>query len=206
MAGHSIRYYDFVLPGLVGMGVMTYGIIGLASTIAQYRAQRILRRILATPLKPRTFLAAIVTSHLALAVVQSALVLAWGVFVFGATGKGNVLWVLVLAMLGNLSFLNIGFMVASRVLTAEAASGLGNAVAMPMMFFSGVFFPTATLPWVLPTVTKFLPLRPLVDGIRKVLVDGASITQLGSQVLQLVAWAIGTFLLASRIFRFERAS
>lgn len=206
IAGRDVQYYDFVLPGLVGMGVMTYGIIGLASTVAQYRAQRILRRITATPLKPRVFIGALVVAHLLLAIVQSSLILAWGVMLFGGSVAGNLLSVFVIVVLGNITFLNIGFMVASRAESAEAASGLGNAVSMPMMFFSGVFFPTAGLPWILPFLTSLLPLRPMVDAIRAITLDGTSITELGSQILQLAVWGVVTFLLASRIFRFERAA
>lgn len=205
VAGQPVKYYDFVLPGLVGMAVMSYGIIGLASTLAQYRGQRILRRILATPLRPRTFLGAIVLAHLILAVVQSALVLAFGVFVFGGTVRGNLLWIFLFVLVGNLTFLNIGFMVASRVETVEAASGLGNAVSMPMMFFSGVFFPTSTLPWIMPAVTAALPLSPLVKAVREIAVHATPITDLGSEMLQLIAWAAVTFVVASRMFHFERA-
>jgi ABC-2 type transport system permease protein len=204
VAGESRDYYDFVLPGLVGMAVMTYGIIGLGGTIAQWRGQKILRRIRATPLRPGTFLAAVVLAHLVLALVQSALVLAWGVFVFGGTVAGNLLWIAVFVMLGNLTFLNIGFMVATRAQSAEAASGVGNAVSMPMMFFSGVFFPTSTLPWILPALTAILPLHPLVDAIRRITIEGASITDLGSQLWKLAAWAGVTFILARRVFRFEK--
>jgi ABC-type multidrug transport system permease subunit len=205
IAGQSVKYYDFVLPGLVGMAVMSYGIIGLASTLAQYRGQRILRRILATPLRPRTFLGAIVLAHLVLAIVQSSLVLAFGVFVFGGTVRGNLAWIFLFVLVGNLTFLNIGFMVASRVQTVEAASGLGNAVTMPMMFFSGVFFPTSTLPWILPAVTAALPLSPLVKAVREITLHATPITNLGPEMLQLLTWAVVTFLIASRMFHFERA-
>lgn len=203
--GRSVQYYDFVLPGLVGMAVMTYGIIGLGGTVAQWRGQRILRRILATPLSPRTFLGAVVIAHLALAVVQSTLVLLWGVTLFGGSVRGNPLWIYVFVVLGNLTFLNIGFMVAARAESAEAASGLGNAVAMPMMFFSGVFFPTAGLPWILPALTAILPLHPMVDAIRAIAIDGTSITAHWSELGQLAGWAVVTFLIASRMFRFQRA-
>ena len=205
VSGVKLEYYDFVLPGLVGMAVMTYGIIGIAGTIAQYRGQQILKRIRATPLRPSTFITAIVLAHLVLALVQSGLVLLWGTQLFGGTVRGSLLWVFVFVLLGNMTFLNIGFMVATRVESAEAASGLGNAIAMPMMFFSGVFFPTAGLPWILPELTSILPLSPMVDAIRDVSLSGASITSLGSEFGQLLAWAVVTFAIAARMFRFERA-
>lgn len=205
LSGRGIGYYDFVLPGLVGMGVMTYAVIGLAGTIAQYRGQKILRRIRATPLQPRTFVLALVIAHLVLAVIQAAIILAWGVFLFGGTVAGNLLWIGLFVILGNVVFLNIGFIVSTRVESAEAASGVGNAVTMPMMFFSGVFFPTSTLPWLLPAITALLPLKPMVDGIRRVALDAASITDLLPEAGQLLAWAVVTGLLAMRVFRFERA-
>lgn len=204
IAGREVGYYDFVLPGLVGMGVMTYGIIGLASTIAGYRQQKILRRIRATPLSPAIFVAALVCAHLVLAVIQAGLILAWGVLLFNGTMAGNLLWVAIFVVLGNLIFLNIGFMVSTRAESAEAASGVGNAVTMPLMFFSGVFFPTSTLPWIMPTLVSFLPLKPMVDGIRAIAVESASITELGPELAQLAAWALVTAVLATRIFRFER--
>ncbi|HEX9775654.1 MAG TPA: ABC transporter permease [Actinomycetota bacterium] len=203
--GVAFDYYDFVLPGLVGMGVMTYGIIGLGSAIAQYRAQRILRRIVATPLRPRHFLVAIVLAHLLLAVVQSSIILAVGTLLFGGAFRGNLLLVYLVVVIGNLTFLNIGFMVGARVETAEAASGMGNAIAMPMMFFSGVFFPTAGLPWILPLLTSLLPLRPMVDAIRAVSIDGSGIAALTGELAQLAGWAAVTFVVAARVFRFDKA-
>lgn len=202
--GREVDYYDFVLPGLVGMGIMMYAIIGLAGTIAQYRTKRILRRIRATPLKPRTFVAGLVLSHLILAVVQASIILTFGVVVFGGVMRGNLAYFLVFVVLGNLTFLNIGFMISTRVETAEAASGMGNAVTMPMMFFSGIFFPTNTLPWILPAVTALLPLKPMVDGMRRIAIDGASLSELGSPLAMIAGWAAVTTLLAMKVFKFER--
>jgi ABC-2 type transport system permease protein len=203
--GVAPKYFDFVLPGLVGMAVMTYGIIGLAGTIAQYRGQKILKRIRATPLQPSTFIASVVIAHLVLALVQSTIVLLLGIYGFGGTVRGNLLALYLFVLLGNLTFLNIGFMVAARVESAEAASGLGNAVAMPMMFFSGVFFPTAGLHWLLRGLTSVLPLHPMVDAIRAISIEAASISELLPEVAQLAAWALVTYVIATRVFKFERA-
>ncbi|MGH2653038.1 MAG: ABC transporter permease [Actinomycetota bacterium] len=205
VVGRSIEYYDFLLPGLVAMGVMTFSIIGMSVAITRFREQQILRRILATPLRPLKFLSAQVLARLLLALVQAALILAVGVFLFGANVYGNVAWLFVLATLANLIFLNIGFAVAGRASNPDAAQGIGNAVALPMMFLSGVFFPTDTLPQVMQTVVKFLPLTPLIEAMRKVSLEGLSITATGPQLLQLGIWVVVSFLVASRMFRFARA-
>lgn len=198
-----VRYYDFLLPGLVAMGLMNFSIIGMSVAIARFREQRILRRIMATPLRPWKFLVAQVLARLVLALVQAGLIIAVGVFVFGAHIYGNVLWLFVLAAIANLVFLNLGFAVAGRAANADAAQGIGNVVAMPMMFLSGTFFPTDTLPAVMQPVVQYLPLTPLIDAMRKVSVDGLSITATGHQLLLLGAWVVGSLAIASRTFRFS---
>jgi ABC-2 type transport system permease protein len=202
VAGKTVEYYDFLLPGLVAMGVMNFSITGMSVAIAQYREKQILKRILATPLRPARFLTAQVLARLVLAVVQAALILAVGVFVFGAQVYGNVVWIFVLATVANLIFLNIGFAIAGRVANPDAAQGVASAVALPMMFLSGVFFPTDTLPSVLQSVVRFLPLTPLIEALRTVSVEGLSITQTGPQLVLLGAWVLASFALAGAAFRF----
>lgn len=202
VAGKTVEYYDFLLPGLVAMGVMNFSITGMSVAIAQYREKRILKRILATPLRPVRFLAAQVLARLLLAVVQAALILAVGVFVFGAQVYGNVVWIFVLVTVANLIFLNIGFAIAGRVANPDAAQGVASAVALPMMFLSGVFFPTDTLPSLLQSVVLFFPLTPLIEALRAVSVEGLSITDTGPQLLLLGAWVLASFAIAGAAFRF----
>lgn len=205
VAAKTVRYYDFLLPGLVAMGVMNASIFGMAIEIARFREQRILKRILATPLRPAKFIGAQVASRLVLAMVQAVIILAVGVFAFNANVYGNVVWILILAAFANLIFLNLGFAIAGRAQNPDAAQGVANAVAVPMMFLSGVFFPVDTLPKILQQIVEYLPLTPLIEALRKVANDGGSIVDTGPQLLQIAVWIGLTFLLASRTFRFGEA-
>jgi ABC-2 type transport system permease protein len=204
VTARSVEYYDFLLPGLVAMGVMNFSITGMAIAVARYREQRILKRILATPLRPFKFLAAQVLSRLLLALVQAALIVGVGVFLFGARIYGNVAWIFILATVANLIFLNIGFAVAGRARNPDSAQGIASAVALPMMFLSGVFFPTDTLPQVMQAIVRFLPLTPLIEALRKVSLEGLSITDTGPQLILLGAWGVVSFALAAMNFRFAR--
>jgi ABC-2 type transport system permease protein len=201
--GEDVTYYDFLLPGLVAMGLMNASIGGMAVAITRFREQKILRRILATPLDPNRFLSAQVGARLVLTVVQAALILGVGVFVFGATIHGNVVWLFVLAIVGNLIFLSIGFSIAGRAKNADAADGMANAIALPMLFLSGTFFPTDTLPEFMQTVVAILPLTPLLEAMRIVAVEGDPITAASSQLLLLGGWVVASFAVASRLFRFQ---
>ncbi len=203
--GRSIEYYDFLLPGLVAMGVMNFSIVGMSVAVARFREQRILRRILATPLRPVKFLTSQVLARVLLAMVQALLIMAVGVYLFGANIYGSVLAMLVLTSLANLAFLNLGFAVAGRASNPDAAQGIGTAVAIPMMFLSGVFFPTDTLPEAVQAVVQYLPLTPLIEALRQISVEGLSITSTGPQVALLGAWVGVSFLIASRSFRFGKA-
>jgi ABC-2 type transport system permease protein len=201
----TVRYYDFLLPGLVAMGVMTFSISGMAIAIARFREQRILKRILATPLRPVRFLSAQVLARLVLALAQAALILAVGVFLFNGHIYGDVIWIFVLAAIANLIFLNLGFAVAGRASNPDAAAGLAQAIALPMMFLSGTFFPTDTLPTIVQKVVQFLPLTPLIEAMRIVAVDGKPITAAGTQLVLLGGWVLVSFALAARLFRFSEA-
>ena len=159
----QVSYFDLVLLGLVGMGIMSNAIISVAARISNYRNLSILKRMLVTPLAIWKFFAAEVAAQLALALVQAAIILAVGVFVFKAQLNGNVLYLLPVVVLGSLIFLNIGFIVSAWANSPASASGMGNAIAFPMMFFAGTFFSTATLPWLLPYAADALPLAPMLE-------------------------------------------
>ena len=146
----EIEYFDVLLVGLAGMGVMFNSIIVIAVVITSYRSQGILKRIMVTPLAVRYYFAAEVLSRLLLALVQAAIILGVGVFIFGAHIHGNIGWLFLIVALSTPIFLNIGFAIAGLARSAAAASGIGNAVVVPMMFFSGTFFPTSSLPSFLP--------------------------------------------------------
>ena len=196
-------YFDEVLMGLIGLGIMTNSIISIAVRVSTYRNQSILKRLLVTPLPIWKYFAGEIAAHLALAAVQVAIILVIGVFVFGANIHGNVVWIFLIALLGGMVFLNIGFILSAWAQSPAAASGMGNAVALPMMFFAGTFFSTATLPWVLPQAAQALPLTPMLEALREVAIDSGQLWDTGPQLGILGLWVIATALIASRVFRFS---
>ena len=198
----EVDYFDQVLMGLIGLGIMTNSIISIAVRVSTYRNQGILKRMLVTPLPIWKYFTSEITAHLVLAAVQVAIILLVGVFVFGANIHGNVVWLFLIALLGSAVFLNIGFILSAWAQSPAAASGMGNAVALPMMFFAGTFFSTATLPWVLPHAARVLPLTPMLDALREVSIDSGHLWDTGPQLGILGLWVIASALIASRVFRF----
>ncbi|PKB79085.1 MAG: hypothetical protein BZY88_15150 [SAR202 cluster bacterium Io17-Chloro-G9] len=203
----QVSYFDAVLMGLVGLGIMTNSIISIAVRISTYRNSSILKRLLVTPLPIWKYFVGEVAAHLVLALIQAGLILAVGVFVFGArihgNLPGNVLGILAIVALGSLVFLNIGFIVSAWSRTPAAASGMGNAIALPMMFFAGTFFSTAALPWVLPHVAQALPLTPMLVAMREVANGGQPVWSTWPQLAMLSGWVLATGVLATRVFKFN---
>ena len=204
----EVDYFDTVLMGLLGLGIMTNSIISIAVRISTYRNQLVLKRLLATPLPVWKFFAGEIIAHLALAIVQALIILAVGVFVFGGDIHGNpvliqIVWVLLVVLLGTVVFLNIGFILSAWARSPAAASGMGNAVALPMMFLAGAFFSTASLPWLLPYFAEVLPLTPMLDALRDVAINSAPLWETWPQLAALAGWAAATAIVAVRVFRFS---
>lgn len=199
----QLTYFDFVLPGLVGLGVMTYSIIGVASVIALYREQKILKRILATPLKVRTFFAAQIIAYLVLSILQAIVIAAAGILLFNGHIYGNFLWLLILVVMANVVFLNLGFIVGAIAKNVRAADGLANAVALPMMFFSGTFFSNDSLPKVVAAVVDYLPLSPLLDAMRGVALEAKPFWAYPTELAILAAWIVVSSVVAIKTFRFS---
>ena len=199
----DVNYFDELIIGLVGFAIMFNSVVVISVKISGYRQQSILRRFLVTPLPLRNYFAGEVVTHLALAMVQVAIILAVGTWAFGAEVHGNVLWVFVIAAFSTIVFLNIGFAIGGRANSPGAASGLANIVAMPMMFFSGTFFPTSSLPSFLPELVKILPLTPTIDALHIVAIEGEPLWNAWPELAMVAGWIILTSALAARFFRFN---
>ena len=197
-------YIDFLLPGLAVWGVMSFSIIGLATTIAVYREKRILIRIQSTPLKVRVFVTSQMLASLLLSIVQAAIILAVGMAIFRVPiPLSQAPQLCVLILMGNLVFLNLGFIVGAFSKTVAAASGLGNAISLPLMFLSGVFFPTDSLPTVLLFVIEYLPLAPLLEMFRGVALDSGAFWDFPTQLAIVAGWIVVSAAVAMRTFRFR---
>ena len=199
----DLSFMEFMLPGLALWGIMSNSIIGLAASLASFREKKILRRIKASPLKPRTFFAAQVLAYLAMSLVQATVILGLGAIVFRVPVGGNLLIIGVLILLCNIVFLNLGFIVGAYSKTVAAASGFGNVVVLPLVMFSGVFFPPEMLPGFLTEVMRFLPLAPMVDILRGMTLGAKTVLDFPFEIGLILAWMGVTALAAVRVFKLE---
>ncbi len=197
------RYVDWLIPGLIGMTIMGTGMWGLGFSIVQARMQHLLKRLLASPMRKRDYLAAQLVARLAFLVPEVLIPLGFGVLMLGMPVAGSVLAMTVVSVVGALAFGALGLLAASRARTIEAISGIMNVMMLPMWVLSGVFFSAANFPDAAQPFIRALPLTALVDALRAVILDGASLASQASELLVLTLWTIVPFALALRIFKWR---
>ena len=199
------RYIDFLIPGLIGQNTMGGGLWGVGFLLVNFRIGKLLKRFAATPMPRRDFLLAILMARLTFLIPDVIVLLALGVFVFGTPIHGSLVLLAVVEVVGALAFSGIGLLIASRSKTTETVSGLMNLVMLPMWIFSGLFFSSERFPDAIQPLIQALPLTQLLIALRAVMLEGAGWT---SQVILvalgvLTAWAVGSFAVALRIFRWQ---
>ena len=197
------RYIDFLLPGLLGMNLMGSGIWGLVFAIVDARRKKLMKRLIATPMPRHDYLLAFLLSRLGLLVVEVGLVAGFGALVFQVPLRGSLLSLALLCILGSLSFSAIGLLIASRLQTIEAASGVSNLVMMPMWVVSGVFFSAQRFPAAVQPIIRVLPLTALIDALRANMLQGESFAHLAPQLGILAVWLVVCFSLALKLFRWR---
>jgi ABC-2 type transport system permease protein len=197
------RYIDFLIPGLLGTNLMGGGLWGVGFVTVDLRVRKLLKRFLATPMKPRDFLLSLMLSRILFTLIEIVLLLGFAYLVFDIRVRGNLLAFGLLVLAGGSCFAGIGLLVASRAKTIETVSGLMNAVMLPMYVASGVFFSADRFPDFVQPIIQALPLTGLIDGLRAVMNDGAGLSEVLPQLGVLSAWGIGSFLLALKLFRWR---
>jgi ABC-2 type transport system permease protein len=202
VAGRDLGYIDFLVPGILGLTIMQLGLFSVAFGFVQLKTTGTLRRLFATPTSPNYFLGAQVSSRLLITIVQVLILLGVGLW-FGVQLVGSIFVVLALSVVGSIVFLAMGFGVAGWAKNENQAAPVANLISLPMMFLSGSFFPREAMPEFLQQVTRFLPLTYLNDALRAVINDGAGLDVIGPDLIGLAIWAVISFIIATRLFKWE---
>lgn len=197
------RYIDFLVPGLLGMNLMGTGMWGMGFTIVNARMKKLLKRLVATPMRKSDYLIAQFLSRLIFLVIEIVVVAGFAWIVFDVRINGSILLFSLVCLLGGMAFAAIGLLVASRARTLEAVSGLMNLVMMPMWLCSGVFFSYERFPDAAKPLIRALPLTALNDALRAVMNDAATAGQVAPQLANLAVWTALAYVAGLRMFRWQ---
>jgi ABC transporter DrrB family efflux protein len=197
------RYIDFLMPGLMGLNLMGGGLWGLGFVIVDMRVRKLLKRLLATPMRRSHFLLALLTARSVLMLPDMLLLLCVAYFGFQVPVRGNPLVLALVIVVGAAAFAGIGMVLACRTDKTETISGLMNLVMLPMWLFGGAFFPSTRFPDAAQPFIQALPLTQLNDALRAVMLEGATLYQVSWRLAILAAYAVVCFVAALRWFRWR---
>ncbi len=197
------RYIDFLLPGLLGLNLMSTSLWGIGFSIVDARIKKTLKLMIATPMRRWEYLLSHLLSRFFFLVLETGVILAFGLLAFGVPMRGSVGVIALVVAVGGLSFAGLGLVCAARTQTLEGANGLMNLVAIPMWLVSGTFFSAERFPNALQPVIRALPLTALNDSLRAIMLEGQGLSHLGFPIAVLAVWGAVCFTLALRIFRWQ---
>jgi ABC-2 type transport system permease protein len=197
----SPSYFDFIAPGIMAMTVMMSVMTGLPVAISQEKEIGTMDGMMVAPVNRLSILLGKTIAQTARGLIQGVIILALAIGIFGVAIQGNILLVFALLLLGVFSFVGLGIVITSFTKDQETAQMLMMTLMFPMMFLSGVFFPIQQMPWIMQAISKFLPLTYASDALRKVIVLGAGIPQISSELIILIVFGIIMIAIALPVFR-----
>ena len=197
------RYIDFLIPGLISMGVMMSCMWGISYGMIEKRSKKMLRRMVATPMRKSHFLMALMVVRVAMNFIEAGILFLFAALVFDISIQGSLPALFVIFVSGNIAFGGIATLTSSHTANTEVGNGLINAVVVPMSVLSGVFFSYHNFPdWSLPVIEK-LPLTLLADGIRRIFIQGAGFAETAVPSMILLAIGVFFFTVGLRVFRWH---
>lgn len=199
----SLSPFDYTFAGLLGFAIIGMGIFGPVNVFPELKKQGVLRRLSTTPLRVWQYFLATMIGQAIIGLLSLAVMFAVAVTVFDLKVVGNWLELTLFLIFGIIAILGIGLALGGWAKNERQAAPLSNIVVFPMMFLSGTFFPRFLMPEWLQTVSNFLPLTPVIDGIRLIATEGAHFADILPQLGMIAVWTVVIYLIAFRVFRWE---
>jgi ABC-2 type transport system permease protein len=200
---HALSAFDYTFSGLLGFSIIGLGIFGPINVFPELKKQGILRRLSTTPLKVWQFFLSNMVTQAIVGLVTMAIMFVVAVLVFHLNIVGNVAEIGLFITFGIIMILGIGLALGGWAKNERQVAPLANLVTFPMMFLSGTFFPRFLMPEWLQTASSFLPLTPVVDGIRLMLTEGKHLVDVAPQLGLMGIWTLVIYIIAFRVFRWE---
>ncbi len=200
---HSLTTFDYTFAGLLGFSIIGIGIFGPVNVFPELKKQGILRRLHTTPLKVWQYFIATMLSQSIIGLCSVGLQFLVAIVFFHLKINGNLFYIATFTVLSIFMILGLGLAIGGWAKNERQAAPLSNIIVFPMLFLSGTFFPRFDMPIWLQNVTTYLPLTPVIDGLRLLTTEGKSLLQIGPQLGLVFGWFIIIYIIAFQVFRWE---
>jgi len=204
--GRKYQQIDFILPGQLAFALLSNALFGISFTLMMFKKNLILKRYFATPVRKFNILGAEVLSKTLIAILQSAIIIAAGYFLFHftlANGWITVLSMLVLSLVGIIVFLAFGLLATSIAKNEDSLTPITQLFMMPQLFLSGAFFPIENFPKFIQPIAHVFPMTLLNEAFKKVAFEGVALSTTLPQIGGLLAWGVGIYILVLILFKWE---
>jgi ABC-2 type transport system permease protein len=199
----GLSQFDYTFSGLLGFTIIGLGIFGPVNIFPELKKQGILRRLHVTPLRVWQYFLSNVLSQSVIGLMAVAVMFAVAKVLFHLQMRGSYLSLAVVVVLGVWTIFGIGLAIGGWAKNENQAAPLANLIVFPLMFLTGVFFPTFLMPQWLQNISSYLPLTPIINSIRMVITENASLISMSHQIGLTLAWAVVIYIIAFRVFRWE---
>lgn len=196
-------YFDFVFSGMLGFTIITLGLFGPSRSLPGFKKLGILRRFHTAPVTSAQFILGSLISSIIIGFVAIAVMFFVGFHFYHLHFEGTLASLIPFLIISIVVIFGFGLAIGGWAKSEDRAAPLTNLVSFPMMFLSGTFFPTYIMPFWLQDISKFLPLTPVIDGLREIISQGKSIFDLGPQLLLIAVWTIIIYVISFTVFRWE---
>lgn len=200
---NSLSAFDYTFAGLLGFAIIGIGIFGPINVFPELKKMGILRRLSTTPLRVWQYFISTMIGQAVIGLVALAVMFAVAILAFDLHVVGNWFELVVFLILGIIMILGIGLALGGWAKNERQVAPLANAIVFPMMFLSGTFFPRFLMPEWLQNISAFLPLTPVIDGIRLIATEGAHLINILPQVGLVFGWMVVIYVVAFKVFRWE---
>ena len=200
---NSLSAFDYTFAGLLGFSLIGMGIFGPVNVFPELKKMGILRRLSTTPLRVWQYFLATAIGQAAIGIVSFATLFIVAILVFHYQVVGNWFELLSFLLLGMVTILGIGLALGGWAKNERQAAPLSNIIVFPLLFLSGTFFPRYLMPDWLQSISAFLPLTPIIDGIRLISTEGKHFIDILPQIGLTGAWLVVIYIIAFRVFRWE---
>lgn len=202
-ATKGLTQFDYTFSGILGFTLLSLGIYGPTTVFPRLKQRGVLRRYHTTTLKVWQYFTANVVSNATVGLLAAGIMYVVALLMFDLNMRGDYFSLISIVILGTTLLFGIGLAIGGWAKNENQAAPIAQLATLPMMFLSGVFFPTFLMPEWLQSVTKFIPLTPIIDSVRLILTEGKTLFELGPQLAVIGVWAIVIYIVAFRVFRWE---
>lgn len=199
----DLSQFDYTFSGLIGFSILGLGIFSMANGFTSDKKTGALRRMRVAPIQAWHIIVATALNRVIIGIATVAIMFAVGVLLFDFNMRGDYFSFIIFSIIGTICMFGFGMAIAGWARDDNQAAPISNIVAFPMMFLSGVFFPRFLMPEWLQGITAYIPLTPVIDGLRQILTEGATLLDLGPELAIIAAWSVVIYVIAFKTFRWE---